>query len=135
MVEIDVLALADGTLVLVHSNDLREVSHGAADGRVTTQSLASARSLPRRIGRLLARADAAVATLNYLVVSAEVVRRCHARGAAVYAWTIDDRDVVRRLAALGVDESSRTTPGSSKPVRERTALGWSRRRLAGNRRA
>jgi glycerophosphoryl diester phosphodiesterase len=204
MVEIDVLTLNDGTLVLAHSNDLSEVSHGAASGTVTTQSLAELRrvapelptldealallaghragifldlkwhgyerevvdtvrrhglvprtfvsscfagsmrlvgelepeirrgltypfdrngvtqfrylapfvigalvtlrrTLPRRIGRLLARADATVATLHYLVVSAEVVRRCHARGAAVYAWTVDDPRVYRRLAALGVD--------------------------------
>jgi hypothetical protein len=40
MVEIDVLTLNDGTLVLAHSNDLLEVSHGAASGTVTTQSLA-----------------------------------------------------------------------------------------------
>ena len=29
MLEFDVLALSDGTLVLAHSNRLREVSHGA----------------------------------------------------------------------------------------------------------
>jgi glycerophosphoryl diester phosphodiesterase len=34
MLEFDVLDLDDGTLVLAHSNDLREVSHGAARGRV-----------------------------------------------------------------------------------------------------
>jgi glycerophosphoryl diester phosphodiesterase len=39
MVEIDVLDLADGSLVLAHSNDLAEVSHGAARGRVRPRSL------------------------------------------------------------------------------------------------
>ncbi len=39
MLEFDVLDLADGTLVLAHSNDLREVSHGAARGRVRSQGL------------------------------------------------------------------------------------------------
>ena len=39
MLEFDVLALADGTLVLAHSNDLREVSHGAARGRVRSHTL------------------------------------------------------------------------------------------------
>jgi glycerophosphoryl diester phosphodiesterase len=34
MLEFDVLDLVDGTLVLAHSNDLHEVSHGAARGRV-----------------------------------------------------------------------------------------------------
>ena len=39
MVEFDVLDLSDGTLVLAHSNDLREVSHGAAAGRVRSRDL------------------------------------------------------------------------------------------------
>ena len=39
MLEFDVLDLADGTLVLAHSNDQREVSHGAARGRVRTRDL------------------------------------------------------------------------------------------------
>jgi glycerophosphoryl diester phosphodiesterase len=39
MLEFDVLDLADGTLVLAHSNDLREVSHGAAHGRVRSRDL------------------------------------------------------------------------------------------------
>lgn len=39
VVEIDVFDLADGTLVLAHSDDLLEVSHGAASGRVHAASL------------------------------------------------------------------------------------------------
>ena len=39
LVEFDVLELQDGTLVLAHSDDLLEVSHGAARGRVRGQSL------------------------------------------------------------------------------------------------
>ena len=39
MLEFDVLALRDGTLVLAHSNDLREISHGAARGRVGRRTL------------------------------------------------------------------------------------------------
>lgn len=39
MLEFDVLDLADGTLVLAHSNDLSEVSHGAARGRVRRRTL------------------------------------------------------------------------------------------------
>ena len=34
LVEFDVLSLDDGTLVLAHSDDLREVSHGSSHGRV-----------------------------------------------------------------------------------------------------
>jgi glycerophosphoryl diester phosphodiesterase len=43
MLEFDVLDLVDGTLVLAHSNALREVSHGAARGRVRRRSLAALR--------------------------------------------------------------------------------------------
>ena len=38
-IEFDVLDLDDGTLVLAHSNDLHEVSHGAQRGLVRTQTL------------------------------------------------------------------------------------------------
>ena len=73
-------------------------------------------TLPLRIGRLLARADASVATLNYTVISAAVVRSCHARGAQVLAWTVDDRSLAARLAVLGVDgivsDDPRIVPGT-----------------------
>jgi glycerophosphoryl diester phosphodiesterase len=39
MLEFDVLPLKDRTLVLAHSNDLRELSHGAARGRVGRRTL------------------------------------------------------------------------------------------------
>ena len=206
VVEFDVLALADGTLALAHSDDLAEVTHGAAAGRVGRATLADLRrvapelptldealaflaerargvglhvdlkragdedavvaalrrhdvvartlvssffprslravgalepalrlslsypldrhgvsrwrplapallgaaiamrqALPRRIGPLLDAAGATVATLHYLVVSRAVVERCHARGAAVFVWTVDDRRLLRRLVAAGAD--------------------------------
>jgi glycerophosphoryl diester phosphodiesterase len=43
MLEFDVFALADGTLVLAHSNDMREVTHGRARGRVRRRTLAAVR--------------------------------------------------------------------------------------------
>lgn len=204
LVELDVLDLADGTLVLAHSDDLLEVSHGAARGRVRVLSLtalrevapelptldealeflaprpvgvqvdvkaagherpiaealrrhallersfastsslpalaalavaeprlprslsypddrrglaerrlvrpairpglaAMRRSLPARLPRWLRRAGASAATLNHTVVSAAAVRRCHALGIAVYAWTVDDPDVARSLVRMGTD--------------------------------
>jgi glycerophosphoryl diester phosphodiesterase len=45
MLEFDVLALSDGMLVLAHSNRLREVSHGAARGRVRRRSLDALRGV------------------------------------------------------------------------------------------
>jgi glycerophosphoryl diester phosphodiesterase len=44
LVEFDVLDLHDGTLVLAHSDDLFEVSHGAARGRVRELTLARLRA-------------------------------------------------------------------------------------------
>ncbi len=44
-IEFDVLDLVDGPLVLAHSNDLAEVSHGAATGTVRDRSLAELREL------------------------------------------------------------------------------------------
>ncbi len=71
---------------------------------VAGPTLAALRSaLPLRIGRLLAEADASVATLQHRIVSRAVVERCHARGAAVFVWTVNDPALVGRLDALGVD--------------------------------
>ena len=204
VVEFDVLALVHGRLVLAHSDDLRELSHDKARGRVGTSGLAELRelapelptleealaylsgtgvglhvdvkwvgyeralvaalqrhgvvarslvssffarslvemgaaepglrrafsypldrygvsqrkplapavlaalvamraTLPRRIARLLDRAGATVATLHYLLATRAVIDRCHAHGAAVWAWTVDDPRTVERLAAAGVD--------------------------------
>ena len=44
-IEFDVLDLVGGPLVLAHSNDLAEVSHGAASGTVRDRSLAELREL------------------------------------------------------------------------------------------
>jgi glycerophosphoryl diester phosphodiesterase len=66
MVEVDVVSLTDGTLVLAHSDDLFEVSHGAASGRVTSESLAELRGVAPELPTLdealalLARSEADV---------------------------------------------------------------------------
>jgi glycerophosphoryl diester phosphodiesterase len=45
LVEFDVLELRDGTLVLAHSDDLFEVTHGTRSGRIGEQSLAALREI------------------------------------------------------------------------------------------
>jgi glycerophosphoryl diester phosphodiesterase len=60
-------------------------------------------ALPRRLGRLLAGSSATAAVLYWEVISEPVVARCHALGAPVLAWTVDDPDVLRRLERAGVD--------------------------------
>jgi glycerophosphoryl diester phosphodiesterase len=61
------------------------------------------RALPFRIGRMLAAAEAQAAMLHHTLVSPQVVSRCHAAGAAVFAWTLESRDDLRRVLAAGAD--------------------------------
>jgi glycerophosphoryl diester phosphodiesterase len=61
------------------------------------------RLLPMRIVGLLARARADAAMLHWALVSRSLVERCHARGAAVLAWTVEDEAALRRVLAAGVD--------------------------------
>jgi glycerophosphoryl diester phosphodiesterase len=82
--------------------------HGLSQRRVLAPVLgggvvAMRAALPRRIGAMLERARAGVATLNHLVVSRAVVRRCHELDAAVFAWTVDGKRTAARLASAGVD--------------------------------
>src|SRR5688572_21713442 len=51
-IEFDVLDLSGGPLVLAHSNDLAEVSHGAASGTVRDRSLAELRELAPQLPTL-----------------------------------------------------------------------------------
>jgi glycerophosphoryl diester phosphodiesterase len=60
-------------------------------------------SLPYRIAGLVEEVEASAVTLKHRVVSKRVVERCHELGVAVFAWTVNDRAVLRRLEALGVD--------------------------------
>jgi glycerophosphoryl diester phosphodiesterase len=65
--------------------------------------LALRASLPFRIAGLLERVGASVASLHQLVVTRAAVERCHAAGAAVFAWTVNDPWALRKLARAGVD--------------------------------
>jgi len=69
--------------------------------RVVVQALK--RTLPRRIGSLLRAARATAAVLYWEVVTPAVVARCHALGAPVLAWTVDDPELVPWLDRIGVD--------------------------------
>jgi glycerophosphoryl diester phosphodiesterase len=42
-------------------------------------------------------------TLNHRVVTRAAVERCHELGVAVFTWTVNDAETVRRLDELGVD--------------------------------
>ncbi len=110
MLEFDVLDLADGTLVLAHSNDLREVSHGAARGRVRSRDLDGL----RRVAPDLPTLDEALAfcadrlpgiglqlDLKRLGIEAATVETVRRHGVLDRSWisTFDARSL-RRLAEL-----------------------------------
>jgi glycerophosphoryl diester phosphodiesterase len=110
MLEFDVLDLADGTLVLAHSNDLREVSHGAASGRVRSRDLAGL----RRVSPDLPTLDEALAfcadrlpgiglqvDLKRLGIESAAVAALRTHGVLDRSWvsTFDARSL-RRLADL-----------------------------------
>jgi glycerophosphoryl diester phosphodiesterase len=69
------------------------------------------RTLPARIGRMLARAGADAALVHHALVSPRLVERCHRRGAAVLAWTIEDEQALRRVLTAGVDGVIANDPG------------------------
>jgi glycerophosphoryl diester phosphodiesterase len=212
-IEFDVLDLVGGPLVLAHSNDLFEVSHGAATGTVRDRSLAELRelapaiptlddalaffagrpgltahvdlkltqrldelaaalgrhgllgrtvvssfhreslaavaraapsvrigftypedrrgvskrrvlhpairlgtvalraALARRVPAMLARAGATALMLHHAVVSSDTVAAAHARGAAVWSWTVDHPEELARVEAAGVDAVITNDPG------------------------
>lgn len=73
-------------------------------GPVTRPALAVLRALlPRRLPRWLRRAGASAATLNWAVVTPEVIEVCHRRGVAVYAWTVNEPALAITLVESGID--------------------------------
>jgi len=61
------------------------------------------RALPARIAGMLARARADALVVHHALVSRTLVERCHARDAAVLAWTIEDDAALGHALAAGVD--------------------------------
>jgi glycerophosphoryl diester phosphodiesterase len=59
--------------------------------------------LPRRIARMVARADAQAATLHHALVTPATIAACHTQGLALWAWTVNDPAVAARLEEWGAD--------------------------------
>jgi glycerophosphoryl diester phosphodiesterase len=99
-------------LGLTYPEDRRGLGQRRAVAPLVRPALAAMRAmLPRRIPRLLAGAGASAAMLHFAVVSVAAVRRCHALGAPVLVWTVDERAWVPRLDAMGVDGVITNDPG------------------------
>ena len=91
-------------LAFTYPDDRLGVSGSRALRPVVRPALAAMRALlPRRLPARLHATGACAATLNWQVVSADVVAACHAIGAAVYVWTVNDRERARRLLEAGAD--------------------------------
>jgi glycerophosphoryl diester phosphodiesterase len=60
-------------------------------------------TLPSRVRRLVDEVGASAMTLHHRVVTRAAVERCHELGVAVFAWTVNEQDLVERLEAVGVD--------------------------------
>jgi glycerophosphoryl diester phosphodiesterase len=79
---------------------------------LTAGAAASARAaMPARAPALLAFSRADVLALHHTLVSPRVVQAVHERGAALLAWTANDRASVERLVACGVDAIVSDDPG------------------------
>jgi glycerophosphoryl diester phosphodiesterase len=61
------------------------------------------RTLPLRAPRWVRATGADALSLNWQLVTPELVERCHQAGAAVLAWTVPDAEVAIRLGATGID--------------------------------
>jgi glycerophosphoryl diester phosphodiesterase len=85
-----------------------EDRHGVTGNRflrpAVRPGLAAMRAvLPLRLPRFLRAVDARAATLHWAVVTPAVVAACHASGAAVYVWTVNERALARTLVESGID--------------------------------
>lgn len=66
-------------------------------------SLSLGRESGAELDRRLPHLHTDAVTLEHPLVTPERLAACHARGIAVYAWTVDDLPTMRRLLALGAD--------------------------------
>jgi glycerophosphoryl diester phosphodiesterase len=71
---------------------------------VTSPAALAARAvMPTQVPLLVARAKANILALHHAFVSDRVVEAAHARGAAVFVWTVNDWAGVELFTGLGVD--------------------------------
>lgn len=99
-------------LGLTYPEDRFGVSKRRAFAPLVGSGLSMLRAaLPRRIAWMLGAAEATAAMLQWQVVTEPVVERCHAIGAAVFAWTVPSREAMQALDELGVDGVIADDPG------------------------
>ena len=111
-IEFDVLDLVGGPLVLAHSNDLSEVSHGRAAGTVRDRSLAELREvapeLPTLDDALAYFADHPDVTVH---VDLKLQTRLDELAAALDRYGLTSRTVVSSFHRPSLRELARAIPG------------------------
>jgi glycerophosphoryl diester phosphodiesterase len=92
------------TLGLGYPHDRFGLSRRRVLAPVTLAAAVALRAwLPLRIAGMLESTGASVASLHYIVATRAAVSRAHAAGAAVIAWTVNDRRTLQALVRAGVD--------------------------------
>jgi glycerophosphoryl diester phosphodiesterase len=104
-VELDVLDLDDGTLVVAHSDDLAEVSHGEASGRVRSLPLGELRQAAAELPTF----DEALEFLATTDVGIHVDVKCRHRGDAL-------ADALRRHGLVVRSVASAFWPGTLREL-------------------
>jgi glycerophosphoryl diester phosphodiesterase len=95
---------ADVPIAIGYPRDRYGVSRFAWPAPLTGAGAAALRAaMPARVPLLLRAARADVLALHHTLCSRASVAAAHRRGAAVFAWTANDPERIRRLAGLGVD--------------------------------
>lgn len=128
--EFDVLDLVDGTVVLAHSNRLREVSHGATRGRLRGRSLEALRSVAPQMPTLDEALAFCVERFPTVALQVDLKRRGLERAVVE---SLRRHGVVDRAWVSGFDESALRRIGELEPnlarsyTLPRDRLGISRR--------
>jgi glycerophosphoryl diester phosphodiesterase len=77
-------------------------------------------TLPRLIGRWLDRAAASAAVVHRQLVTPSLIRVCHDRGTAVWAWTVNDPAEAHALVEWGADAIITDDPRILGPNKQST---------------
>jgi len=109
-IEFDVLDLPRGPLVLAHSNDLHEVSHGAANGLVRDLDLAELREVAPELPTLDEALDFLAAADVALHVDLKLTTRLDELVAAIEGRGLADRVVVSTAHVETLHEIARRAP-------------------------
>ena len=97
-----------------YPHDRHEISRFRWPRAVTRPAAAALRgAMPARIPLLLRTTGATVLALHHTLCSRAAVEAAHRRGAPVLAWTANDPELVRALAARGVDAIVSDDPKSA----------------------